>query len=165
MAYREPVYRLLYRLARDPHDAEDLLQETFSRLWQKRRQFRGDGCVGGYIRQIAYRTYLNARPRLARGRDSSALPDEVHDAATPCACAVERADLEHFLLGRVQQEVERLPESWREAFVLYRYEGLSCREVAAMMDITTKAVEMRVAKALKRIAGRLADLRQEYSVR
>ena len=55
--------------------------------------------------------------------------------------------------------------AWRVPFVLYRYEGLTCREVAEMTGLTLKAVEMRVTKALKRIAARLHDLRTEYQPR
>ena len=50
------------------HDAEDLLQDTFARLWRKRDQFRGDGSLEGYVRRISYRVFLNARSRLSRGR-------------------------------------------------------------------------------------------------
>ena len=64
--HRDTVFRFLYRLAGNRHDAEDLAQETFVRLWRKRDQFRGDGSVEGYLRRIAYRTFLNARARLSR---------------------------------------------------------------------------------------------------
>ncbi len=53
--HRAAVHRFLTRLARNAHDADELLQETFVLVWRKRAQFRGDGSVGGYLRQIAYR--------------------------------------------------------------------------------------------------------------
>lgn len=164
-AHREPVYRLLCRLVRDPHDAEDLLQETFVRLWRKRAQFRGDGSLAGYLRSIAYRTFLNARPRLGRGRAMGALPEEPVDGRRGPAREVERNDMERYLLARVRAVVDELPDSWREPFVLFRYEGLTCREVAEMTGLTPKAVEMRVSKALQRVAARLRDLRAEFTAR
>src|SRR5689334_13560010 len=73
---KDPMYRFLYRLSRDAHDAEDLLQETFTTLWRKRDQFRGEGSLPGYVRQIGYRTFLNARTRLSRRRAERGLDAE-----------------------------------------------------------------------------------------
>src|SRR5262245_66243433 len=75
-AHKNAVYRLLCRLSRDSHTAEDLLQETFVIVWRKRDQFRGDGSLEGWLRRIAYRTYLNARPRLERARARAGLEAE-----------------------------------------------------------------------------------------
>lgn len=163
-AHRDAVYRFLYRLTRNRHDAEDLLQETFTRYWRKSDQFRGDGSLAGYLRRIAYRTFLNARNRLARAREGA--PLEHVEPAAPVDDPAEQAareDLEQFLLRRVREEVDRLPDSWREPFLLFRYEGLSMKEIAESLDLTPKAVELRVARALKRISERLRELRAEYS--
>jgi len=161
---RQAIYRLLYRLARNPHDAEDLLQETFTRLWRKQSQYRG-GSLQAYLRKIAYRSYLNARPRLVRGRALTPLSADLPDPRNGPVGCIEQRDLEAFLLERVQVVVDGLPDAWREPFVLYRYEGLTCREVSEMTGLTLKAVELRVSKALKRIAARLHDLRTEYQPR
>lgn len=152
--HRDTVFRLLYRLAGDRHDAEDLLQETFARLWRKRAQFRGDGSLEGYLRKIAYRVYLNARPRLQRGRATRPLDPETLDGGDgPAERAALREDV-----ARVRRVVDELPDSWREPFVLYRYEGLRCREVAEVLGITAKAVEIRVTRALKQVSKRLKEL-------
>ena len=162
-AHRDMVFRFLYRLAGDRHDAEDLTQDTFVRLWQKRDQFRGDGSVEGYLRRIAYRTFLNARVRLARAHGPR-LPESMEPAG-PDADPVEevgRKELKRHLLAQVRQAVEELPSSWREPFVLFRYEGLKLKQIAEVMGITPKAAELRVARALERVAARLRDLRAEY---
>ena len=162
-SHRDAVFRILYRLAGNRHDAEDLLQETFTRLWHKRDQFRGDGSLEGYLRRIAFRTYLNARPRLVRGRAPRSMNEvEPMDPRDNPADRASREDLQRYLLRRVRAVVDELPESWRQPFLLFRFEGLSCREIAGVMSISTKAVELRVSKALKRVAERLKDLRAEH---
>lgn len=162
-AQREPVYRFLYRLAGNAHDAEDLLQETFARLWNKREQFRGDGSLAGYVRRIAYRTFLNARTRLQRGRALHPL-EHVDAESHECGPAesASRDDLKRYLLAQVREAVDALPPSWREPFVLFRYEGLTLKEIATTMEITPKAAELRVSRALKRVAARLSELRAKY---
>jgi RNA polymerase sigma-70 factor (ECF subfamily) len=161
-AHREVVFRFLYRLARNRHDAEDLLQETFARLWRKRDQFRGEGSIEGYLRRIAYRTYLNARDRIARSRTALPLEVEPPDQKQNPAEQAGRRDLNDYLCGKIRGAVEELPDSWREPFVLYRYEGLRCREIAEVMNLTTKAVELRVAKALQKVAELLKELKSQY---
>ncbi len=158
---RDTVFRFLYRLAGNRHDAEDLVQDTFVRLWRKRDQFRGDGSVEGYLRRIAYRTFLNARARLSRPPGARQENEPVDGNPDPSESA-SRSELKSFLLAHVRRAVEDLPPSWREPFVLFRYEGLKLREIADTLGITPKAAEIRVARALERVASRLRDLRAEY---
>jgi RNA polymerase sigma factor (sigma-70 family) len=160
----DSVFRFLFRLARNRHDAEDLLQETFVRLWRKREQFRGDGSFAGYARRVAFRTYLNARPRLARRSES--VPIE-SCGEPPCtrggpAEQASRADVAGFLLARVRAAIDALPDSLREPIILFRIEGLKVKEIAEMLGITPKAAEHRVARALHQVSAQVQDVRTEY---
>lgn len=127
-------------------------------MWRRRAQYRGEGSVGGYLRQIAYRTYLNARPRIERNRkqlgvDRSEIAPSSGDSDDAAGMA-RRLD-ERTLIERVRRVVEDLPEGWREAFVLFRFEGLTCQEVADTMGLTPKAVERRLTRALKAVTRRV----------
>ena len=149
--HRDAVHRFLSRLTRHAHDADDLTQETFLQLWRKRAQFRGEGSVGGYLRQIAYRTYLNARPRIERDRKRASIDGADAPTVEDDAKAVAARLDDEALVERVRRVVEALPEGWREAFVLFRFEGLTCTEVADAMGLTPKAVERRLTRALKAV--------------
>jgi RNA polymerase sigma-70 factor (ECF subfamily) len=154
-AHRDVLYRLLTRLSRDAHHAEDLLQETFIIVWKKRDQFRGEGSLEGWLRRIAYRTYLNARPRLVRSGNETGLEvDPAAASVAPDTRAAERIDAAD-ALEAVRRAVDALPEGWREPFVLFRYEGMTCAEVAETLDLTPKAVELRLARALRAVADRV----------
>lgn len=160
-ARRDEVFRFLYRLTGHRHDAEDLLQDTFARLWSKRSQYQGTGSLNGYLKKIAYRTYLNARPRIERGRALHAVSGSEPDPGPGPATAAGKKECDSRLQAQVRAAVRELPDSWREPFVLFRFEGFKCREIAELMDLSLKAVEMRLAKALKRVAARLVELRTE----
>jgi len=153
--HRDPMYRFLSRLTRDAQHAEDLLQETFTTLWRKRDQFRGEGSLEGYVRRIAYRTWLNARPRLAKSR-GPALPDDAVAARTdaPDEAVGRRLDGDE-RRREVRAAVDALPDGWREPFVLFRYVGLTCADIAETLDLSPKAVELRLARALRDVAKRL----------
>jgi RNA polymerase sigma-70 factor (ECF subfamily) len=160
--HRDEIFRFLYRLTGNAADADDLLQETFARLWRKRDQFAGNGSLAGYLRRIAYRTWLNARESMARHRGPAPLEGELMDGATGPAELLASRESRAFLLRRVRAEIEALPDEWRVPFLLFRYEGLSCAEVADALEITPKAVEMRLRRALQALAGRLKGLQAEY---
>jgi RNA polymerase sigma-70 factor (ECF subfamily) len=157
-SHADGVYRYLYRLAGDRHDAEDLLQETFARLWRKRAQYRGEGPLAGYLRRIAYRTYLNARTRIVRRRAQAPLDgiDPVDGNGCPSEIAT-REEEERRLHERVRLAIEALPDGWRDAFILFRFEGLAVKEIAKLLGLTPKAVEMRLARALKRVAASVKE--------
>jgi RNA polymerase sigma-70 factor (ECF subfamily) len=153
------LYRLLYRLSRSAHDAEDLLQETLTTVWRKRDQFRGEGSLEGWLKRVAYRTYLNARPRLSRSRRLAVLEDAAPAPGAPPDAVVAESEARDDLAARLRRAVDQMPASRREAFLLFRYEGLSCAEVARVLGTTPKAVELRVAKATRALSERFADLR------
>lgn len=164
--HREPVYRLLWRLTGNPHDAEDLLQETFVTYWRKRDQFRGEGSLAGYLRQIAYRTFLNSRSRLAAKRPPLSLDGARIEPATDGAeASVAAEDEQTFLLDRVREALATLPDAAREAFVLFRYEGLTVAEVSRTMAAPVKTTESRLRRATELLATRLRKHRNTYSQR
>lgn len=150
--HRDSMYRFLSRLSRDAQHAEDLLQETFTTLWRKRAQFRGEGSLEGYLRTIAYRTWLNARTRLDRSRAASSLDAEAASHSEAPEDRVPRQMDQAALLAEVRRAVDALPDGWREPFVLFRYEGLTCAETADVMGLSPKAVELRLARALRSVA-------------
>jgi RNA polymerase sigma-70 factor (ECF subfamily) len=158
-AERQPLFRFLFRLTHNASDAEDLLQETFLAVWRKRDQFEGRGSVGGYLRSTAWRLYLNARERDERRAalaPKAAPQTEMPDESDP---VLETSESAGFLLQRVRDELGRLPDGAREAFVLFRYEGLSCAEIAALTGAPLKTVESRVARATRQLAERLRPYR------
>jgi RNA polymerase sigma-70 factor (ECF subfamily) len=175
---REPIFRFLYRLTRNATDADDLLQETFLLIWRKREQFRGTGSIEGWLRRTAFRAYLNAREKSVR-RDSLApctaqlstaeLRDVEMRAVEPRdagrnGCASSEAALEHresieYLVARVREAVDELPDGAREAFVLFRCEGWSCAEIAEATEVPLKTVETRIARATQLLAVRLRPYR------
>jgi RNA polymerase sigma-70 factor (ECF subfamily) len=153
---RDPLFRFLFRLTRNASDAEDLLQETFLTVWKKRELYVGRGSAAGFLRSTAYRLFLNQAQLAARRSDLAPLAAEVraHDAAEP-----ERAETIGFLVARVRAALDELPEPTRTAFVLFRYEGLSCAEVAETQNAPLKTVETRIARATQLLAEKLRPWR------
>lgn len=160
---RVPLFRFLYRLCGNPSDAEDLLQETFLAVWRKRHQFEGRGAAAGYLRRTAYRLFLNAREKRERRAGLLALADSDPRLAPAASAELERAEAQAFLAARVRQAIDGLPGPMREAFVLFRYEGLTCIEIAEALDAPVKTVESRVRRATLQLAERLRPFEKHLS--
>lgn len=160
---RDRLFRLLYRLTGDAADAEDLLQETFLAVWRKREHFEGRGAPEGYLRRTAVRLCLNLHKRRER-RAALAPADPSESLATPPDRELERSDALAFLAARVREALDELPEGPREAFLLFRYEGLSCAEIAEATGAPRKTVETRLRRATQLLAEKLSPYRDQLPV-
>jgi RNA polymerase sigma-70 factor (ECF subfamily) len=150
---RDPLFRFLLRLTRNAADAEDLLQETFLTVWRKRELFEGRGSAAGFLRRTAYRLFLNQNELATRRSDlaPAASAEREHGASADA----DRAETIGFLVRRVRAALDELPEPTRTAFVLFRYEGLTCAEVAETQGAPLKTVESRIARAAQCLAEKL----------
>ena len=159
--HRDPVHRMLWRLTGSSHDADDLTQETFVTYWKKRDQFRGEGSLAGYLKRIAYRTWLNSRDRIAAKNPPLPLTHAPEAAcAGPESDAAER-DSRAFLIGRVREALRAIPDGAREAFVLFRFEGMTVAQVAKVTGAPQKTVESRLKRATEHVSRRLSKYRDQ----
>ncbi len=110
------------------------------------------------FRQLFVEQFLNAH-QLERRRAALAPRDPAGDVPQESENGHERAETVGFLIGRVQEALDCLPEPARQAFVLFRYEGLSCAEIAGLLGAPVKTVETRIARATQLLAQRLGPYR------
>lgn len=157
---RDRTFRFLLRLTRNHADAEDLLQESFLTVWRKREQFEGRGSAGGYLRRTAYHLYLNRRNRDERRAALTPLNGKPL-SEPPADLRVERREAVEFLVERVREALAHLPEPARLVFVLFRFEGLTCAEIAELTDTHLKTVETRLLRATRALAARLETHREQ----
>ena len=135
---QRPLLRLFYRLSRCPDVSEDLLQGTFLRLWS----YRG--------------TYNEWRSSHTREKRLAAVKDEYAYRLDPKEVPTPESNLESSeMLHRVRMAVASLPEPQREAFLLHRVEGLSCREISITLGTSRKTIESRLRLAIQKLTSKL----------
>ena len=71
------------------------------------------------------------------------------------AARAERAESDSYLAARVRDAIDALPPPMRESFVLFRFEGLTCAEIAAALGAPVKTIESRVRRATLLLGERL----------
>jgi RNA polymerase sigma-70 factor (ECF subfamily) len=166
--YQGRVFRLASRLTGSEADAGDVLQETFLRAYRGLPSFRGASRFGTWLYRIATNAALaHRRARSRRPSESleSYLPrfdEEGVHLATPAELRVatrldERLDRQA-LAEKARAGIERLPDLYREAFVLRDLEEMPTAEVAEVLGLEPAAVRQRVHRARLMLRGYLDDL-------
>jgi RNA polymerase sigma-70 factor (ECF subfamily) len=159
--HRDRLHRFLWRLTRNSADAEDLLQETFLTAWRKRGQFEGRGSAEGWLRRTAFRLFLNQRHKSKRRRAlAEAGPAPRPDVVGPADAELADAEARSYLLRRIAEAVDGLPDEPRIAFVLFRYEGLTCAQIAEATDAPIKTVETRLRRATELLTEKVRRFRE-----
>lgn len=138
--------RVANRYVRDESQAEDLIQELFASVWEKREGLPEElASVGGYLRRAARNRSLNFL------RDQNRIP--VNDGEVPefiaagslASDALEQDDLRQ----RINGAINRLPERCRLVFTMSKIDDMSNREIADSLEISPKTVENQMTRAYR----------------
>lgn len=136
------VYRLAYRLTGNKHDAEDLTQEVFVRVFRSLSTYT-PGTFQGWLHRITTNLFLDQARRRQRIR-FDALPDDAPDRMAGREPTPPQAYDERHLDPEVQAALEALPPEFRAAVVLCDIEGLSYEEIAATLGVKLGTVRSRI---------------------
>lgn len=145
------IYALCLRLSGDPVHAEELVQDTFVRAWEKLPAFRGESAFGTWLFRIAVNVVLGER--RSRGRREARVALAADPEAIPATARGDdpghRMDLE--------AAIAALPEGARAVFLLYDVEGYQHQEIARMTGIaegTSKTQLFRARRLLREALSR-----------
>lgn len=148
------VYGLLYRLAGQAHEAEDLTQETFLRALQARDSFAAGTNLRAWLMRIATNAFFDRQRRQATA-GLRPLPDE---AALPAATTDYAGALHLQGLGAALETALRaVPETARAVFLLRTREDLSFRDIASVLHTTEQSARWHMHQARQRLMQLLKD--------
>jgi RNA polymerase sigma-70 factor (ECF subfamily) len=137
----------LTRLTGDRRLGEDLLQETFIRLYRSRGEYEATGRFRAFVFTIARRLVIDWR----RSQKATWLEEsEALETLEAPERSGDRADARD-LADRLEAALRRLPASQRETVLLSRYAGLSAEEIAQVTGSTPGAVRVGLHRALRQL--------------
>lgn len=156
-AYYAMVCDQVFKVIGSKRDVEDIAQEIFFELYQKRNQLKIKSSLPAYLRAMARTRTLNYirdqkmkwkanEEELLLQADDAMLGDE----------QLQMAELDIF----ITKTIGSLPERCRMIFGLSRFERMSNREIAEQLDISIKTVENQMTTALKRIKSAMSHYRK-----
>jgi RNA polymerase sigma-70 factor (ECF subfamily) len=161
--YSDPVYRMALRMVNSEQDAEDVLQETFIKVFKNIEHFEERSSLSTWIYRIAMNEALmhlrKRRPEPVSideepSNDEGDLePREIVD----WCCLPEKEFSTAETRAELDQAIKQLPQSLKSVFLLRDVEGLSIKETADALNLTETAVKTRLLRARLRLREILSE--------
>jgi RNA polymerase sigma-70 factor, ECF subfamily len=139
------VFTLAYRLVGDRHEAEDVAQDAYLKVYRSIRGFRGDASFDTWLYRIVSNTAITHLRRRGRFGELTEDADQIVRLPEPGAAAdpVDRDE--------VRRALASLPAGQRSVLMLKDVYGFSCAEIGEQMGLTEGAVKVRLHRARKRL--------------
>lgn len=151
--YYEPLVRYCIRVIPDQDEAEEIVQESFVNLWEKRHDLNIETSLNAYLyrtvmnKALNYTNHLKIRSKhkeqvMATTTEGELTGDDLHEAE---------------LQSLYETALAKMPARRREAFELSRKEGLKYAEIAEKLAVSEKTVQAHISKALEDLRFFLKD--------
>lgn len=161
--YQQMVFRTCMGFLHNKDDADDLTQEVFIQAYQSLSRFKGEAAFSTWLYRIAVNASLNKVRKSSKNlilqridaifgtEKTKELPFLPSDMINPESILIRQEHVEW-----IRRALESLPENQRTAIVLSKYDDLSQKEIAEIMNTTEGAVEALLQRAKKNLREKLS---------
>lgn len=171
IAYADQLYPMALRMTRNPADAEDLVQETFTKAYAKIHQFKIGTNLRAWLYRILTNTFINGYRKKQR-EPFQETTDEIKDwqlAAAEAHTSTGARSAESEVLDRlpdsdIRRALAKLPEEFRLVVYLVDIEGYPYKEVAARMGTPIGTVMSRLHRARRQLRDQLAHHAPQHGI-
>lgn len=137
----------------DLEDAEEIVQDVMLWLWENREILLIESSLSQYLLKMIYHRALN---RIAQKEVKYRADTLFYEKNQAMIYDVDFYQIEE-LTKRIHTAIAALPESYREAFIMHRFKDMSYKEIAELLNISTKTVDYRIQQALKLLRKELKE--------
>lgn len=151
--YFKSLHAYAYTFMKDDEQAEEIVQNVFCRIWEKRDQLKTDGSLKAYLYRSVHNesvNYLKHQKTRTAFQVHFSNGDQTSGEASEKVMAAE-------LDGQIQKALNELPLQCRVIFQLSRFENLKYKQIADQLNLSVKTVENQMGKALKILRLKLAE--------
>jgi RNA polymerase sigma-70 factor (ECF subfamily) len=154
--HQDRLFRVAFRVLRDPGRAEDAVADAFSTVWSRCGSWRGEA-ASTWIHRVAYRVVLDhARSRRRWWRLFGSKAPEAVAAEEPTGDLADR-DQRTYSARRLERAIETLDPADRLLVHLHYFEEQSLAEIAVVLRASRDALKMRLSRARGRLRVALGD--------
>lgn len=136
--------------------ADDLVQDTLARAWEKRALWQAGTDLRAWLFTVMHNLFVNQRA-LARRDAASVSLDGAGAPAEIWQVSVRPGQLAHVELNEVLQQLGRLPSEQREVLILAAVEEMKYEEIAQVLDIPVGTVMSRLSRAREKLRRIVAE--------
>ena len=153
--YYQSLCHFALKYVKDSHESEELVQETFVKIWNRREQISIEYSLKAYLYQSVRNACLNylKHQQVKKQYEQTQLYVQQELRSVDI---IETMELEK----KISDSLEKLPSERKKVFLMNRNQGLKYREIAEKLGISIKTVENQMGKALKFLREEL----QEYLI-
>lgn len=170
MAYADQLYAGAMRLARNPSDAADLVQETYLKAYQAFDRFEQGTNLKAWLFRILTNTYINLYRKRQKAGIQEGLDEledwQLGDSSSLTQSSVRSAEAEaidHMPDAVIRDALNSLPEQRRLVIYLADVEGFSYQDIADIMDTPVGTVMSRLHRGRRDLRALLQDYRPHHS--
>ena len=150
------VYRIAYRMTGSPHDAEDVVQETFLRAYKQLGRFESRANFGTWLHRIAVNCSIDlirSRPHREAAHENSDLEQfgAAVDRTDTAGASPERLMMSTQVQERIAVAMDGLSAMERAAFMLRHFEGRSIDEISHALGLKTNATKHSIFRAVRKM--------------
>ena len=146
---KNELYRMALRITMNPAEAEDVVQETMMKVWNKRDSWEQIDSIEAFCLTICRNLSLDKVRRMdnqTQSLDASIQPHDHRVASNP-----EEQTIQNDRVRLVRQLINALPEKQRSCMQLRDMEGKSYKDIATILDITEEQVKVNIFRARQTI--------------
>ena len=142
---KDELFRMALRITQNREEAEDVVQETMIKVWNRREQWSQLDSIEAFCMTICRNLSLD-KLRLMDNQVQS-LSDDIDPTDNSRGSNPEQVAIRHERSEMVRQMISELPERLRTCMQLRDLEGKSYRDIAAILDITEQQVKVNIFRA------------------
>jgi len=164
---RANVYRLAYDLTSNRHDAEDLSQEVFLKVYRSLQQFRGDAKWSSWLYRITVNTccdhYKSGTTKIMK-RTEDIENDKSNNIFCSDAALPDKSANAKMIQENIDRALHQLTSRERSVFVLRHYHDLPLKQIAETLEITDGTVKTLLFRAIQKLRQELAFYKNDLGL-
>jgi RNA polymerase sigma-70 factor (family 1) len=148
------LYKHAFRMLKEENESEDVVQEVFTKLWQKAPSLQADISIGAYLYISTRNAILNF---FSKNKVHHAYLSDLGNFLDQAQEITDYRIRERILSKLIEGEIEKLPPRMREVFELKRNQNLSYKEIAGVMNISELTVKTQMNKAISTLRNKFGN--------